>query len=324
MLRLRRFSRMLVVLAIGGGLTSQLMYAGEPAAPTVHIGMIQTLFRGSDSRAMLAMSEPFGRMLHAQTGLRGELSVAENGEDLARQLADGRMHLGFLHGIEYAWIKEKHPELKTLLLAFNQTIRLKGFVLVREDCSAQGIAELQGKPLAFPVRSLNHCHLFLHETIREAGLTPAGFFAEMPAPANTMAALDAVVDGTAAVTVVDGVSFDLYRERKPGRANRLRVLRESEYFPTATVIYRPGTVDESVLRKFRDGMTTAHQRVLGRQLLNLWRLSEFSEVPAEYHELLADVARRHPKPFQPARFVAADLAGAAAATTSQTLSTETK
>ncbi len=292
--------------------------AGE-APPVVHIGMIRTLFRGGDSQAMLAMSEPFSAMLQGQTGLRGQLGVAEDGEDMARQLSDGRLHLGILHGIEYAWIKDKHAELKPLLVAFNQTIKLKGYILVRADGTADHIADLRGKALALPARSLNHCHLFLHDTIRQAGFGPAGFFADAPVPANTAMALDAVVDGTAALTVVDGVSFDLYKERKPGRAGRLRILKESEFFPTATVIYKPGAVDEAMLKKFREGMTTAHERILGRQLLNLWRLSGFAEVPREYHDLLADVARRYPKPFQPACFAAAaaDPAGTTQVTTSQ-------
>ena len=50
-------------------------------------------------------------------------------------------------------------------------------------------------------------------------------------------------------------------------------------------------------------MTSAHTRILGRQMLNLWRLSNFGDVPAEYNELLTTILKTHPKPLSPAAFV---------------------
>jgi ABC-type phosphate/phosphonate transport system substrate-binding protein len=300
---LERCACRIAVAAAGIGLcfASFSTRAADPK-PMLQIGMIQTLFRGAESGAMMAQSEPFSVMLQAQTGLRGQVRVVPDEAEMARLVGNGQLQLGILHGIEYAWIKKQHPDLHPLVVAFNQSTKLRGYVLVREDSAAQGVADLADKSLAFPARSLNHCYLFLDKSIREAGLSPAGFFAESPTVKNAEAALDAVVDGAAVAAVVDGVALDTYRQRKPGRAKRLRTLKESGYFPTATVIYKPSTCDQTAAKSFRDGMTQAHQKPMGRQFLNLWRLSQFGDVPEEYGQLLADVLKEYPEPLKPAAF----------------------
>ncbi len=277
---------------------------GEASKPAgMRIGMIQTLFRGVDPNAMLAFTEPFSELLYSQTGIRGKFCIVPDGKEMARQIQEGELQLGILHGIEFAWVKENYPELKPLVLAYNHTIKLKGHLLVREDSDAKSISDLKGKSLSFPKRSLNHCYVFIHTLIQQAGHDPAGFFAASLSPANTEAAIEAVLEGKAAATVVDGVALETYRARKPGRANRLRTIHESCLYPTATFIYKPSSADPEMVKKFQEGMTTAHTRILGRQMLNLWRLSNFSEVPAEYGELLTGILKVHPKPLTPAAFV---------------------
>jgi phage baseplate assembly protein gpV len=41
------------------------MEGGAAKPGGVRIGMIQTLFRGSDSSSMLAQTQPFGQLLHS-------------------------------------------------------------------------------------------------------------------------------------------------------------------------------------------------------------------------------------------------------------------
>ncbi len=286
-----------------GGSSAAELEAKAETRPAMRIGMIQTLFRGVDPNAMLAFTEPFSELLYSQTGIRGQFRIIPDGKEMARQIHEGELQLGILHGIEFAWVKEKYPDLKPLILAYNHTIKLKGYLLVRNDSGVQTISDLKGKPFSFPKRSLNHCYVFIHTSIQEAGHDPAGFFAPSPCPPNTEAAIDAVLEGKAAATAVDGVTLETYRSRKPGRANQLRVVKESCLYPTATFIYKPDSADPAMVKKFQEGMTTAHTRILGRQMLNLWRLSNFGQVPDEYGELLTGILKVHPKPLTPAAFV---------------------
>ena len=67
-------------------------------------------------------------------------------------------------------------------------------------------------------------------------------------------------------------------------------------FPAAVVAYCPGALDESVLQRFRDGMTRANQTLVGRQLLAACRLTGFEPVPAEYHKWLEAILKAYPAP----------------------------
>ena len=106
----------LTAIAPSGGVAF-LLPAGSTAAETdakpagLRIGMIQTLFRGVDSNAMLAMSEPFSELLYSQTGIRGQFCIIPDGKEMAKKIHEGELQLGILHGIEFAWVKEQYPDL---------------------------------------------------------------------------------------------------------------------------------------------------------------------------------------------------------------------
>ncbi|MCS7016400.1 MAG: phosphate/phosphite/phosphonate ABC transporter substrate-binding protein [Gemmatales bacterium] len=270
----------------------------------LRVGLSQALFRGSDPRLMLALMQPLGDLFSSQTGIACEFGVFADPADIGRNLAAGDLGLGIMHGIDYAWIREQYADIRPLLLCANETIALKAYILVREDSSYRGISDLKGKSIAFPKRSLNHCYLYTHKVITEAGENPAAFFGCSPEPANIDQALDWVFEGKAACTVVDGISFETYRQRKPGRAKALRVLHESGYYPTAAIIYSPKRLPEDIREKVYLGLSTAHERLGGRQLLTLWRLSAFIPPPPEYETLLVNVLKEHPRPIVPAAFIA--------------------
>jgi len=270
----------------------------------LRVGLSQALFRGSDSRLMLALMQPLGDLFASQTGIACRFNIVADPADIGRALVVGDLELGIMHGIDYAWIREHFSEIRPLLLCTNETIALKAYILVRQDSPYQSMADLKGKTIAFPKRNLNHCYLYTHKVISEAGENPAAFFGPSPEPANIDQALDWVFEGKAACTVVDGVSLETYRQRKPGRAKALRVLRESGYYPTAAILYSPKKLPEEVREKVYVGLSTAHERPGGRQLLTLWRLSAFVPPTPEYDELLTNVLKEHPRPVIPAAFIA--------------------
>ncbi|MCS7168247.1 MAG: PhnD/SsuA/transferrin family substrate-binding protein [Gemmatales bacterium] len=271
---------------------------------SLRVGLSQALFRGSDPRSILSLMQPLAELFSAQTGIACEFSVVADPLDIGRALEAGHLSLGIMHGIDYAWIREQCAEVRPLLLCANETIALKAYILVRQDSPYRNILDLKGKSIAFPRRSLNHCYLYTHKVISEAGENPAAFFAASPEPANIDQALDWVFENQVACTVVDGVSYETYRQRKPGRAKALRILHESGYYPTAAILYNPKKLPEDVREKVYLGLSTAHERFGGRQLLTLWRLSAFVPPPPEYEALLMNVLKEHPRPIIPAAFIA--------------------
>ena len=269
--------------------------AAEPTRSTepVKIGMIGSLFRDTPQTTVMAMMQPLGTIMESQTGVRGELVPGGDAESLGKQLAEGKLQLAVFHGIEYAWAKQKHPELRALVIAVNQTRYLRAHVVVRSDSKIASLADLRDKTLALPNQTREHCHVFLHRHCPDA---KPSFFSKITNPPNTEEALDDIIDGTVEATVIDGVSLDCFKRRKPGRAAKLRIVHTSELFPAAVVAYRPGVLDEGTLRRFHDGMVNTSRTIIGRQMLTLWKLTGFEDVPQDYDRGLADIAKAYPPP----------------------------
>jgi len=130
----------------------------------------------------------------------------------------------------------------------------------------------------------------------EAGAKADGFFSKITHPGNVEEALDDLVDGNGDATVVDEMALTSYPRRKPGRFAKLKELVKSPQFPASLVIYRPGWWQEADLKSIRDALLNAHHNPEGRQLLTMWKLTGFQEVPDDYQQSLAKIAEAYPSP----------------------------
>src|SRR5947209_7840759 len=131
---IRRGFSTLLALALMGGAAG--LPAAEPeatrAAP-VRIGMVNSLFRDTPPALVMAMMKPFGSVMKAQTGVAGELMPGGDPYQLAQALQNDQVQLAVFHGIEFAWVRLKHPELQPLMIAVNQQRHLRCNLVVRGD-----------------------------------------------------------------------------------------------------------------------------------------------------------------------------------------------
>jgi ABC-type phosphate/phosphonate transport system substrate-binding protein len=287
--------------AVGLGCLTYARAAGDDhrdsVVNSVRIGMVGTLFRDTPEPLVLAMMHPFSALMESQTGIAGQMMPGGDALHLGQMLAEDRVQIGVFHGVEFGWAKQKYPDLRPLMIAVNQQRKLHAFVIVRADDAVNSLADLQGKPLALPKRSREHCRLFLEQRCRHCGAAPDKFFASVTIPATAEDALDDIVEGASKGAVIDGVSLECYKRRKPGRFRQLRILESSETFPAAVVAYRAGAVDEETLRRLRDGLIHANESGLGRQFMALWRLTGFEPVPEDYDEMVASILKAYPQPL---------------------------
>ncbi len=293
-----RMPLLVVVLAagFGGFVHSGRAVAAENETGGVRIGMVNSLFKDVPEATLAAMMKPFSSVMEAQTGVRGELVPGGDVNVLADQMAADKIQLGVFHGIEFAWARVKHPELRPLAIAVNQDRHVRALLVVRADNPMVDPLQLHDQILAMPMQSKLHCHLFA-DKICDASHKPAvQFFGKVATPANTEEALDDIVDKEAAAAIVDAVAFDSFKRRKPGRASKLRVVLTSEIFPTAVIAYRFGGVDDATLAKFRDGLMNASHNILGRQMLTLWKLTSFEAIPDDYEATLSEIVKAYPPP----------------------------
>jgi ABC-type phosphate/phosphonate transport system substrate-binding protein len=268
----------------------------KAASGTVKIGMVSTLFRDVPPAMIQIMTPPFQTLVRAQTGLEGEVITIGDAHELGRLLSEGKVDLGVFHGFEFAWAKQKYPELRPLVIAINYQRLLHAYFVVRDDNPAADIANLQGKTLALPRISREHCWLFLERECRQLKSDPQDFFGKIVNHGSVEDALDDVLRDKVQVAVVDSVSLDTYEQVKPGCHARLKILKQSAAFPAAVVAYRQGALEAAMLTKFRDGMITANQNPRGKELMTMWRLTAFESAPADFQEQLNVILKAYPAP----------------------------
>jgi ABC-type phosphate/phosphonate transport system substrate-binding protein len=280
---------------VGPGLGDRAL-AGENNEAGVRIGMVNSLFRDVPEATLSAMMKPFSSVMEAQTGVRGELIPGGEMNVLGDQMAADKIQLGVFHGIEFAWVRLKHPELKPLAIAVNQNRHVRALLVVRVDNPAADALQLHDQVLAMPQQSKLHCHLFADKCCDASHKRACQFFSKVATPANAEEALDDVVDKEVSAVIVDAVAFESFKRRKPGRAAKLRIVLTSDVFPTAVIAYKPGAVDEATAAKFRDGLLGASHSILGRQMLTLWKLTGFEAIPNDYEATLSDIVKAYPPP----------------------------
>jgi ABC-type phosphate/phosphonate transport system substrate-binding protein len=263
---------------------------------TVRIGLVGSLFRDAPEPAVQVLVRPFKSLLEASTGVTGHVVAGGDAEALGRQLKEDQVQFAVFHGFEFAWARAKTPELKPLLIAVDQRRYLRALLVVRKDGPVASLADLQGKRIAMPRLSREHCRLFLERRCDRHGCKPEGCLEGVAITSDLDEALDAVIDGQAAGAIVDDSALTTYGELKPGRRSKLRTLLASEPFPCAVIAYVPGALPENLLDRFRDGMIGAKHNPKGRKLLELCQITRFEAVPGDYEQMLSDIARAYPPP----------------------------
>lgn len=288
-------------LAVALGVSTCLIEPAEvtgaeknPSPEVVRIGLASTLFRDTPVALLEPMTRPFKSLMESQTGVKGQMVVAKDCDDLHTKLTEDKVHFGVFNGFEFAWAKQKQPKLKPLVIAVNQYRQLKAYVVVHQDSKVTGLADLKGKAVALPRFSREHCHLFLDRRCLDFGGAPKDFFAELTKPQDTEAALDQVTEGTIQAAIVDKPALDMYEKQKPGWFTSLKVVQESEPFPATVVGYLDGSIDGAMLKKFREGLIKANQTRNGKQVLGMCRITAFEDIPEDFDQTLKNILKAYP------------------------------
>jgi ABC-type phosphate/phosphonate transport system substrate-binding protein len=273
------------------------LFAGEtPAATTVRIGLVNSLFRDMPEPLIQVMAAPFKSLMVDRAGVVGQVVVDGDAGHLALLLKDAKAELGVFNGFEFAWARLKNPELKPLMIAVNKTPFVRAVLVVRDDNKASGPEALQGKTMALSRLACECSRIFLERRCVRPGMPMDKWFDKVATPRTDQDALDDVAENVAQAAVVDEVELAAYRSKFPKTAARLRVLAESETFPCAVIAYQPGGMSEETLNRLRAGMIAAKNTERGRKLLNLCRITGFEEVPANYEQNLIDILKAYPPP----------------------------
>jgi len=260
----------------------------------LRIGVVQTMFRNTPETVVQIALKPFKNLLESSTGLSGEIVPGGQPLALARKLQDDQLQLAVFHGFEFAWARQKYPELKAISIAVNKQPHLHAVLVVHQNCKATSYTGLQGKVVAMPMQNKEHCRIYFERRCVKPGVKPTKFFQEITDPNDAFDALDDVVDRVAEATVVDSVAFDSYCSTKPARGRQLRILSQSEAFPCGVIACNPKRFDNESLSKIQSALLSAKESKAGLKLFEMIRITGFESVPANFEAHLNETARLYP------------------------------
>ena len=264
---------------------------------TVRIGMTQSIFVDIPPILVQMFAPSFGELTRECSGLGGQMVVGGDAFELSKKLRAHEVDFAVYQGVEFAWALQRHDDLVPLMVAINRHRFIKAYLVVRKDSDVTGFADIKGKDIAFPLKSKEHCRLFLERNCNDCGqCEPKAFFGHMTRPGSTETALDNVCAGRLAAAIVENSALENYQSLKPGCAAKLRVAKTSETFPVAAIVYRKGAVSPAVLAKFKEGMVNANKNDRSRELMNVFQVTAFEPVPADYFQTCADIVRAYPPP----------------------------
>jgi ABC-type phosphate/phosphonate transport system substrate-binding protein len=271
--------------------------AAEPAKlATLHIGATGTLTGEADSLREKAGNDLLERFIKEETGLKADIKGQLTWQELASSLTKGETHIGVFQGFEFAWLKEKHPDIKPLAIAVN-TLRYPVVCIVTQAKSPiKSFADLRGKAIAIPISSQACLRMFVDRQCETADKKAKDYFSSIAAPESVEDCLDDIVDGKLAAGTVEEATLEAYKRRKPGRFNQLREVTRSQPFPPLVVAYYGTNLDDATLRQFKDSLLGAARKEKGELLLTLSRLTAFENVPDDFAKVLTDTRKAYPVP----------------------------
>ncbi len=273
--------------------------AGAQPVTDVRIEVVQGLFHEVSPAMIKILGTPLKELLRREAGVTGDIGFAPDINTLADRLKEKKVELGVFHGYEFAWAKQRNPDLVPLVVTVYPTGRPQACVLVRADSPAKCLADLKDAAVVVPSGTRGHCMLYLN---KERGGLPATTAAPQQKPPVTAEdALEAVVGGEAPAALVDVAALQGYQNLQPGAAKQLRVLCKSDAFPQNVIAYSKGALTDETAKKLRKALTEAHETPAGKPLMILWSIKRFDEIPAEYEKHLEAAVKAYPPPTPPGR-----------------------
>jgi len=259
----------------------------------LRIGIVASASEGKSPRLGEVFAPELSDIVKEYTGLR---SVVLNGLDpftSARQLENGKWHLGVFPGVHFAWVQKKYPHLKPLMVVINQKTALRAVLVVRQGSAIKSFADLKGKEIAILEGKL-HCRLFADRSVPDH--QHRNTFAKFFHSANGHDAIEDVLTGKVTAAIVDTPSLELYKDLYPGRFKRLTILDKSPPFPPSVVVYREGALRPKLLKRFQAGMLKVNQSTKGRVQLETFGILRFQMVPKDFQKSLTEIAKAFPPP----------------------------
>lgn len=269
----------------------------DPPEDGVRVGMARTFFHDLAEPLIEIATKPFGIVMREASGIEGRLVTIAEPNVVVQKLRAKQLDFGVFHSFEFAWLRQKHVELKPLSVAVNEQGQIQAFLMVRKDAPPASFAALKGQKLSIPKRTREHCRLYVEKCCAVEGKCSAcEYFSRVVYSPSVEEGLDDLLRKEVDAVVIDSLGLEFYRELKPGCFNRLSVLQKSQNFPPPVIAYWEGGVDRMTADRIRNGLLRANQLESGQVMLKLWKVRAFEAVPQDYQRSLDVMLKSYPSP----------------------------
>src|SRR5438876_9420971 len=99
---------------------------------SLRVAVGDSFFYDMSSGLIKNVTEPFGQVMRETSGLKGDMVTGGDAFSVATQLNDNKVQLAVFHGLEFAWVKQKHGDLRPLMIAVKD-LPIRANVVVRKD-----------------------------------------------------------------------------------------------------------------------------------------------------------------------------------------------
>ena len=290
-----------LLLTAGASLLGLTSAQGRQAGDKVlRIGSSGSLTASGNIKEEDAL-ETLRGFLKDETGMDNKIIREKDWRDVADKLAKKELQIGVFQGYEFAWAQEKIPELKPIMLAVKVHATPMAFLITQRDNKATDFAGLEGQTLSIPVSSVSFPKLFVEREALAKGKKLDAFFSKVTNPEESEDAIDDVVDGIVKATVIDQAGLEAYKRRKPGRFAKLKLVAQSQPFPSPVIAYKDKDLDAATLETFRNGLIKASEKERGKKMLTMFRLTGFEAIPDDFSKVVEDTRKKYPAPSADAK-----------------------
>ena len=254
------------------------------------------MFPDIPEKSVKASIDQFREIMERETGHTGESVTITSYTEVADQLVKNKIQLGALHGFQYAWVRPKYSDLRPLVVAVNQQTYVSAIIATQAGGAIGDFPGLKGQVIAIPEHTKEDNRLFLDRVCLQAGQGVGRYFSKTTKAASVEDALDDVVDGVVGAALVDSVSLERYRSRKPARSTKLREVKKSPPFPPTVLLFQEGALEEETLARFRRALVDLNRGAEGKEVLTTWKLTALEPLPKDYGKHLEEIASAYPPP----------------------------
>ncbi|MEE2779283.1 MAG: phosphate/phosphite/phosphonate ABC transporter substrate-binding protein [Myxococcota bacterium] len=221
-----------------------------------------------------AQYEPIAHYLGSQLGMPVELNLLDSYDAVIEAAVHNKTELALLAPFSYVQARARKPDLNLLASIINQgRTRYSGFILVRADDPALGLADLKGRRIALVDRNSTSGYLLPMAALARRGYELDKHFSEVVFAGSHSRVIEMLAAGEVDAAATSSDSLGLYRREQQAaqegsRGTELRILYKTGEVPFDALCATDAMPEEAAKKASGAFIRMHHRNPEARQALS--------------------------------------------------------